>query len=212
MAPPTAIGVDGGVTLGLAVGDAWLECPGVALELGRGVAGREVGAGVGLAVGRAVGEGRAVAAIVTVMVPPGADVRSEPMKVRVQVPAEATLAVLVHVDPVAGGLRPIEIVEVPRVRRAVTDAGLGLPESTRNAKSVLVVPLRGLADPLVRLRLARMGLTTVISDRAAMSSAIPELRMARRWWALAVDAAAGKRVVPRDFVRGSLGARCRGSQ
>jgi hypothetical protein len=213
VAPPTATGVAGGVTPGLGVGDPLVECPGeVDLALGRGVAGRAVGAEVGLGVGRTVGDGDGVAASVTVMLPPGADVPSEPMKVTVQVPEEETRADLVQVEPVAGGLSPIESVAPLRVKRAMTVEGLGLPESTRKEKSVLVVPLRGLTDPLVRLRLARMGLATATSDRAAINSAIPELRTARRRWALAVDAAAGKRVVPRDFVRGSLGGGCRGPQ
>ncbi len=195
--------------------DALAECPDVvvAFALGRGEAGRGVeGTEVGLGVSLAVGVGRGVVAGVTEIVPPGAVVPSEPMNVMVQVPAVATRDDRVQVEPVAGRFSAMDKVAPPRVRRAMTEAGVGLPESTRKAKSVLVVPVRGLTDPLLRLRLARLGLTTAMSAMATTNKAIPELRAARRWEAHAVDAAAGKRVVPQEFVRGSLGARCRRPQ
>lgn len=115
------------------------------------------------------------------------------MKVTVQVPAETTRADRVQVDPLAGGLSAMEMVAEPRVSRAVTEVGLGLPESMRNANSVLVVPVRGLTDPLPRLLLATIGLTRAMTATVASSKAIPELRIARGWGAQAVGADAAKR-------------------
>lgn len=207
MAPPTAIGVDGGVTPGLAVGDAWLECPGVALELGRGVPGRCVaGIAVGWGVGRTVGVGRGVAGPVTVMAPPAAVAPLDATYVTDQVPAEATRVDMVQVGPVPGARSAIERTDAPRVSLAVTALGLGLPvESTRKEKIVLVVPLRGLTDPLLRLFLASVGPTMATTAMVAISSATPELRLARRGRAHAVGADAANRISS-GFVRGSLAA------
>jgi 3-methyladenine DNA glycosylase AlkD len=206
VAPPTATGVAGGVAPPLAVGDGFEDWPVVDVALGRGDAGREVGGAtlVGRGVGRTVGMGRGVVGTVTVMTPPGADVPSEPMNVTVQVPGEATRADLVQVDPPAGALIAMDTVVGPRVRRAVTEPGAGLPESTRKANSVLVVPVLGLTDPLLRPFLATVGLRAARSATAASSKAIPELRMARGLGARAMGAVAAKR-------DGSSGIRARES-
>ena len=183
VAPPTATGVAGGVVAGtLGEPGAFAVCPGVGLDFGRGVAGLGVlGTGVGRGVGALVGVGLGVAGTVTVTVPPDVVAPVFALKVTVQVPADPTRAEPVQVEPLAGGASETTIAPEPlRVSRAAMDLGLGLPtESTRNAKSVLVVPLRGLTDPLCRLFLARVGLTVRRRAAVAMSKAKPELRAAR---------------------------------
>jgi len=163
-------------------------------------AGERLGEGLGVvaAGGLGVGFEVGVGGTVTVMLPPGADAPVDAMNVTVHVPADRTRADLDQVWPEGGAVSAIEIGAAPlRVSRAVMDVGLGLrTESTRKAKIVLVVPLRGPTDPLRRLFLARTGVT--VNTRAATSStsdAPTRLRGEGRYCGVTMDEAA-KRAIP----------------
>ena len=194
VAPPTATGVAGGVArLPDGLADALAERPGVevALAVGRGVAGRGVATG-------GFGVGLGVAGTVTEIVPPAAVAPVEATKVTVHVPAEGTRADRVHVEPLAGRLRAINTGEAPlRVNRAVIEVGLGLPtESTLKTNVVLVLPVRGLTDPLRNVFLARTGLATATTAIAAISNATPEPYAARCLRTRAIPEGAAKGKVP----------------
>src|SRR6266516_4130326 len=125
VAPPTAVGVDGGLPVGVGLADGELRGDRNGLA-----AGERLGEGLGVvaAGGLGVGFEVGVGGTVTVMLPPGADAPVDAMNVTVHVPADRTRADLDQVWPEGGAVSAIEIGAAPlRVSRAVMDVGLGLP-------------------------------------------------------------------------------------